>query len=52
MFPFVVLGMSGALTGQVAILLVVFGIFYGTLSLDKFAKRAAPPPEEALGDAE
>ena len=51
LFPFVVLGVTGALTGQVAILLVVFGIFYGTLSLDKFAKRAAPP-EEALGDAE
>jgi hypothetical protein len=51
--PFVVLGMSGALTGQLAILLVVLGIFFGTLSLN----RALPPmtkaaPEEALGDAE
>ena len=49
LFPFVVLGMSGALTGQAAILLVVFGIFFGTLSLDRFT---APKQEEALGDAE
>jgi hypothetical protein len=35
--PFAVLALSGALTGQIAVLLVVFGIFFGTLSLDKFA---------------
>ncbi len=33
--PFAVLGLSGALTGQLAILLVVFGIFFGTLSLGR-----------------
>jgi len=50
LFPFVVLGMSGAMTGQLAILLVVFGIFFGTLSLNRLAPTKAP--EEALGDAE
>ncbi len=35
--PFAVLAFSGALTGHIAVLLVVFGIFFGTLSLDKFA---------------
>lgn len=50
LFPFVALGMSGAMSGQLAILLVVFGIFFGTLSLDRFT--AAPKHEEALGDAE
>jgi hypothetical protein len=49
--PFVVLGMTGALTGQIAILLVVFGIFFGTLSLNKIA-APKPPAEEAMGDAE
>ena len=50
LFPFVVLGMSGAMSGQLAILLVVFGIFFGTLSLNRLAPAAKP--EEALGDAE
>ncbi|MBI2393925.1 MAG: hypothetical protein HYV09_30420 [Deltaproteobacteria bacterium] len=50
LFPFVVLGMSGAMSGQLAILLVVLGIFFGTLSLNRFASK--PAPEEALGDAE
>ena len=49
--PFVVLGMTGALTGQLAILMVVFGIFFGTLSLNRIAPTK-PAPEEALGDAE
>lgn len=35
--PFAVLALTGALTGHIAVLLVVFGIFFGTLSLDKFA---------------
>lgn len=48
--PFVVLGMTGALTGQLAILLVVFGIFFGTLSLNR--SKPAPRVEEAMGDAE
>lgn len=48
--PFVVLGMTGALTGQLAILLVVFGIFFGTLSLNR--AKPAPRVEEAMGDAE
>lgn len=51
LFPFVALGMSGAMTGQLAILLVVFGIFFGTLSLNR-SLPAAKAPEEALGDAE
>ncbi len=48
--PFVVLGMTGALTGQLAILLVVFGIFFGTLSLNR--SKPTPRVEEAMGDAE
>ncbi len=50
--PFVVLGVTGALTGQIAILLVVFGIFFGTLSLDKAAAKAPAREIEAMGDAE
>lgn len=55
LFPFVVLGMTGAMTAQLAILLVVFGIFFGTLSLNRIAEVSAPkvaPPTEAMGDAE
>lgn len=58
LFPFVVLGMTGALTAQLAILLVVFGIFFGTLSLNRIANvkhdSASPSvqPAEAMGDAE
>jgi hypothetical protein len=37
--PFAALGFSGALTGQLAILIVVLGIFVGTLSLNR-AQRA------------
>lgn len=51
LFPFVVLSVTGAMTGQIAILLVVLGIFFGTLSLDKFAAPKAPEPEP-VGDAE
>lgn len=56
--PFVVLGITGAITGQIAILLVVFGIFFGTLSLDRVAAPKPQPPAvddtatPALGDAE
>lgn len=51
--PFVVLGMTGGavLTGQLAILLVVLGIFFGTLSLNRGVVAKAAP-EEAMGDAE
>ncbi len=52
LFPFVVLGATGAMTGQLAILLVVLGIFFGTLSLDKFAAARKAPEAEAMGDAE
>jgi len=53
LFPFVVLGMTGALTAQLAILLVVFGIFFGTLSLNRGQVAAkVAPPAEAMGDAE
>ena len=56
LFPFVVLGMTGALTAQLAILLVVFGIFFGTLSLNRIAEATSSVPKaqptEALGDAE
>jgi hypothetical protein len=52
LFPFVVLGMTGALTAQLAILLVVFGIFFGTLSLNPSAAAKVAPPAEAMGDAE
>ena len=52
--PFAVLGFSGALTGQIAILLVVFGIFFGTLSLNRLGPASIKPPAEPapLGDAE
>lgn len=64
--PFVVLAMTGVLTGhawvaQLAVLLVVFAIFFGTLSLGRLSgqqnagsvKRLPPRAmEEALGDAE
>jgi hypothetical protein len=53
LFPFVVLGVTGALTAQLAILLVVFGIFFGTLSLDRIAaSKPSAPPEVSLSDAE
>jgi hypothetical protein len=44
--PFAALGFSGALTGHIAVLLVVLGIFFGTLSLDKFATA----PKATEGD--
>jgi hypothetical protein len=49
--PFLVLGITGALTGHIAILLVVLGIFFGTLSLNR-SIAPKPTPEEAMGDAE
>ncbi len=47
--PFAVLGFTGAMTAQLAVLAVVIGIFVGTLSLNK-----APRPElqQSPGDAE
>ena len=36
--PFAVLGFSGALVGHLAILLVVLGIFIGTLTLNRTMK--------------
>ena len=44
--PFAVLGFSGpgptgGMGGQIAVLLVVFGIFFGTLSLGKIAAPKA-----------
>jgi hypothetical protein len=39
--PFAVLGCTGAMTGQLAILAVVLGIFIGTLSLN----RLSPPSQ-------
>lgn len=62
--PFVVLAMTGVLTGhawvaQLAVLMVVFAIFFGTLSLGRLSRpseeqprRLQRPLEEALGDAE
>ncbi|MBK7396783.1 MAG: hypothetical protein IPJ34_10895 [Myxococcales bacterium] len=62
--PFVVLAMTGVLTGhawvaQLAVLMVVFAIFFGTLSLGRLSRAAEEQPrplqrplEEALGDAE
>jgi hypothetical protein len=48
--PFAVLGVSGALTGQLAILLVVFGIFFGTLSLGRFTgAHAKTDPAKGAG---
>lgn len=42
--PFAVLGCSGAIMGQLAILVVVLGIFLGTLSLN----RARTPGQAAI----
>ena len=42
--PFAVLGCTGAMTGQLAILAVVLGIFVGTLSLN----RLSPPATRGL----
>ncbi len=55
--PFVVLAMTGVLTGaawvaQLALLMVVFAIFFGTLSLGRLSALGAAKQEEALGDAE
>lgn len=61
--PFVVLAMTGVLTGhawvaQLAVLMVVFAIFFGTLSLGRLSRATEEqrpiqrPLEEALGDAE
>jgi hypothetical protein len=38
--PFAVLGFSSAVVGQIAILLVVVGIFVGTLTLNRRANAA------------
>jgi hypothetical protein len=41
-----VLGFTGALTGQLAVLLVVLGIFFGTLSLGKMTAASKASVEE------
>lgn len=49
--PFAVLGFSSAVVGQIAILLVVLGIFVGTLTLNRRANAApvvAPDQAEQL----
>jgi hypothetical protein len=45
--PFVVLGCADALSGQIAVLLVVFGIFFGTLSLGRMTAAAAPQEDRS-----
>ncbi|GAC1351385.1 MAG: hypothetical protein NVSMB1_03890 [Polyangiales bacterium] len=45
--PFAVIGCTGALTGQLAVLLVVFGIFFGTLSLGRLTTQAPVPKIQA-----
>ena len=47
--PFAVLGFSSAVVGQIAILLVVLGIFVGTLTLNR---RANAAPVVAQNQAE
>ncbi len=44
--PFAVLGFTGALTGQLAVLLVVLGIFFGTLSLGRMTAVSKASVEE------
>jgi len=46
--PFAVLGVSSAVVGQLAILLVVVGIFVGTLTLN----RSKSPLAQAKGATE
>ena len=52
--PFAVLGCTGAMTGQLAILAVVLGIFIGTLSLNRLSppntrgSRPTPPSLDAI----
>ena len=38
--PFAVVGCSGALYGHLAVLMLTFGIFFGTLSLGKSTREA------------
>lgn len=40
--PFAVVGCSGVLYGHLAVLMLTFGIFFGTLSL---GRSSAEPPE-------
>jgi hypothetical protein len=39
--PFAVVGCSGALYGHLAVLMLTFGIFFGTLSLGKVSRTGA-----------
>jgi hypothetical protein len=39
--PFAVLGCSGAFYGHLAVLLLTFGIFFGTLSLGRASRSVA-----------
>ena len=41
--PFAVLGFSGVVSGQVAVLALALGIFYGTLSLDRLRAPETKP---------
>jgi hypothetical protein len=45
--PFAVLGFSSAAVGQIAILLVVLGIFVGTLTLNRRANAAPAVQDQA-----
>ena len=47
--PFAVLGFTGAFTGQLALLVVVLGIFFGTLSLNRFTTTTTAADEQGNG---
>ena len=40
--PFAVVGCSGAFYGHLAVLMLTFGIFFGTLSLGKASRGGGP----------
>jgi hypothetical protein len=44
--PFAVLGFTGAFTAQFALLVVVLGIFFGTLSLNRFTSTTTAADEQ------
>jgi hypothetical protein len=52
LFPFAVLALTGAFTGQIAILAVVVGIFVGTLTLNKARDGEPRLPTPSPQDAE
>ncbi|MFI5299430.1 MAG: hypothetical protein ACHREM_15165 [Polyangiales bacterium] len=47
--PFAILGFSSAMVGQLALLVVVLAIFFGTLSLNRFTTASAASEQGGSG---